>query len=208
MPRIISWGCGSPFVLFGIICVLCFGGFRAPLCQEEALAAAEKLETQNLFREWRKHSAAVRPMFELSANFQGWSSRESVKLSGCPKTPRVIDVIDVAWGARLHGSEPQDTVKQLTSNFWCNTSQAVQRKPWSFDHGGALTPGATWYSFSKDTVLDGEGFLRIQGMPIDVDRAGLHDEELRDLGGNAYPAPLIGAAMLALYYQPWAPWWA
>ena len=64
----------------------------------------------------------------------------------------------IGWGARLHGSEPQDTVKQLTSNFWFNTSQAVQRKPWSFDHGGALTPGATWYSFSKDTVLDGDDF--------------------------------------------------
>ncbi len=160
-----------------------------------------------MFREWRKHSGPIRQEFNVSNTFQGWSTRAGVQLRGVPKTPRVIDTIDCAWAGRLFHSSPTDTVAALTHNFWVNTSQAVQRRPWSFDHAGVITPRSSWYSFAKDVALDGIDSLRVQGLPINIETTGLEDEKLCDLAGNGYSCPVIAAALLALYWQPWAVWW-
>ncbi len=159
-----------------------------------------------MFREWRKHSGTVRDQLEISANFKGWSERSNVKLTGLPKPPRYVDVVDCAWAHRVSDSHPDATVRSLTENYWANPSQGIQRLPWTLK-GGCLTPRACWYSFEKECCLDGSDYLRIQGLPTWTELNGLSDNEVRDLGGDVYPCPLIATALLSLYYQPWACWW-
>ncbi len=166
----------------------------------------EQLEKDQLLKNWRKHSGDMRRSVGVSSEFAGWSQRPDKRLIGLPRLPRLVDVLDVAWGSRLMQAAPSETASSLAKDFWCNVSQAVQRTPWLFN-GGCLTPQAVWYAFERDVVLDGRDFFAIQGLPKNVKTAGLSDSNLRDLGGDSYSCPVIATGVLALYFQPFAQWW-
>ena len=141
----------------------------------------------------------------MSAAFNGWTGRADVKLDGVPQAPRVLDVLDCAWAHRL-ATHPRDaTSAQLARGFWANPSQAVQRRPWGTP--GCLTSSAVWYSFEKDTALDAEDCLRIQGLPTRIQRHGLSEAEAKNLAGEAFSCPVATMFTAAWYYLPWGAWW-
>jgi hypothetical protein len=99
----------------------------------------DQKEHQNLLRasdpaqkvgnKWLAHSATVKDRLGLPADFNGWVSRQDIQLKGVPRLPRVLDLLNVAYGARLLqlGGASDHEVRD---GFYCDLGQAVQRKPW------------------------------------------------------------------------------
>lgn len=164
----------------------------------------EKMSS-TLFKEWRKHSGALRQKLSISAGFKGWTRDSGASLCGLPAIDRVIDCIDVAWASRMAQFPIGTPLKVMKKDFWCNPSQGVQRKPWG--DKGTIAGSGIWYSYEHDTTLDGIDFLRLHGFPDLVDMRGISDNEAKDLGGEAYSLPISTAFATAFYYLPWGSWW-
>ena len=83
------------------------------------------------FPKWKQHSVALRTKFGFSRGWCPWSSRMDVQMRGGPRTPRCLDLIDIAWGVRLEQHKNQclsDT--ELRAGFFVDLSQGCERKPW------------------------------------------------------------------------------
>jgi hypothetical protein len=123
-----------------------------------------------------------------------------------PNLDRMHDCLNVCWGEALLAF-PQGTPKAtLVKGLWCNPSQAVQRRPWTREKG-TLTTGSLWYSYERDTTLDGHDFMRLHGHPALIDVGPLTEKDLKELGGEGFSAPIVSVFVAALYYLPWADWW-
>ncbi len=174
-------------------------------CKGDQLREATGTSSE-LFKQWRKHSAKVRAMVQVSPQFDGWSSRQGIRLAGFPRSERCLDALNVAWAARLmSATSKQVTSDELRQGYWVNVAQSVDRRPWGGP--GCLTTKGVWYSFERDFCLDGFDTLRLQGQPSDISAAGLGCGALKQLAGEAFFAPCIGNALLALYLSPYATWW-
>lgn len=180
----------------------CFGfAFRGEVANE-AEAAAEA--SNSAFKEWRKHSGKIHSAMGVSSNFKGWTGRPDVTLNGVPRTARCMDVLDMAWAHRLSLADRLASSSDLKADFWANVAQAVQRRPWGGP--GTLTTNGVWYSFQRDTVLDGLDAMRLQGLPPSG-LAGLSNSQKKELAGEAFNVPCMASFVAALYLQPFAEWW-
>ena len=62
---------------------------------------------------------------------QSQTSSVTPRLHGFGKTARTLDLVNVAWGARLgENVDGQETHNSLRAGFNCDTSQDVLREPW------------------------------------------------------------------------------
>jgi hypothetical protein len=140
----------------------------------------------------------------VSASFNGWTRRKDVHLVGFPKTDRALDVVDVAWAARM-AKMPRASPSDMKRGYWVNVAQQVHRRPWGGP--GCLTAGGVWYSFEHDCCLDGTDTLRLQGAPNNFVTRGLSSSQLKDLAGEAFFVGSAGTCIAALYLCPYGPWW-
>lgn len=100
----------------------------------------ERLEAEaNTFPKWKEHTAAVRNKMKFGRFWAPWTSREEVRLHGVPQTPRVKDLLNVAFGCRLEECEAGTGWHALLGDFVVDLSQAVERKPWG--EAGTFTTG-------------------------------------------------------------------
>ena len=71
-------------------------------------------------------------------------------MRGVPRTPRCLDLVNVAWGSRLRAAEGQElSDSQLRNGFFVDLSQGCDRHPWGdlsvFATGTALTRTLSTY---------------------------------------------------------------
>ena len=81
------------------------------------------------FPRWREHSIDERDNLEISRNFKPWTTRPDVKLKGVRVTPRVLELIDIAWAYRLAAADGSLEDMQLREGYFADVSQAVERHP-------------------------------------------------------------------------------
>ena len=86
-----------------------------------------------LFAKWKENSRKLRETFEMSRAWCPWTNASLAPLLRLvPMTPRVHELINIAWGARLSGNNPKQplTSAQLRKDFFVDISQDVLRRPW------------------------------------------------------------------------------
>ena len=91
--------------------------------------------------------------------------------------------------------------------FFVDASQCVSSRPWS-TMVPCITTTTVLYSFSADAVVNSHGQLAVMGHPVaEVPPAGLKEGEISDLVGESMFLPNIGSLMLAIWLNPFSPWW-
>ncbi len=86
---------------------------------------------------------------EMATEATPWT--ETARLVGVPTSPRMTDLLQVAYFAWL-----KQTTDPSKKPEWCvDISQGVERKPWS-EVPRTFGQTSLEYSFSLDRVLDGE----------------------------------------------------
>jgi hypothetical protein len=63
----------------------------------------DKMSMSDKYASWQAQSARVRGKLQISSAFEGWTGVENpvqAKLTGVPRLPRMLDIIDCAWAAR------------------------------------------------------------------------------------------------------------
>lgn len=154
---------------------------------------------------WQRHSCDMRCKLGLTMDAHPWTGRPDVALRGVHRTPRVLDVIDIAWATRIHA--PPEHVRQapqakrfelLTNNFFVNTSQQNLRKAWG--ELGTIATSTELYSFELDRAILPEELLSLQGHGHP--RVGsLSAAEMRSVAGEGMMVPVLAAALYALMLE-------
>ena len=127
---------------------------------------------------------------------------------GCPRTPGMVDVVNVCFAVRLkkYGCLSWTEARR---GWLARIDQCIQRGPW----GGCdcLLTGSMVYSYELDCVMTPEHHVAINGMP-----SGLNfefksmpgsDSGVRQLAGEALSCPCISIILMGLYCNDLAPWW-
>ena len=106
------------------------GGFKPKHKNQDAADYMNKIDKS--FPKWRDHSATVRHRHRMSSNWMPWSENSEFKpkLHSVAKTARVLELINVAWGARLGSNDGSLLFHDLRRNFFCDLSQSIEREPW------------------------------------------------------------------------------
>jgi len=175
---------------------------------QKAEAQCLQHNTSAVYQDWRKSSANVRSTIGVSADFRGWSSRPDISLIGIPKTPRVLDLLDIGWAIQLAKFGPPGSVTstQARRGLWANVTQTVQRKP--FGPPGCLATHSLWYSYEHDFTIDGQDALRLQGFPLgSAPKSSFTNAQLFDLAGEGFHAASVGSFLYAFLLNPYGPWW-
>ena len=91
------------------------------------------------FPKWTQHSEKARRHFGMSRYWRPWTAPSDASrvphLFGVSGGPRVIELLDIAWGARLTSNaaaapKEQMQVQDLKRDYYANISQSVDRSPW------------------------------------------------------------------------------
>jgi hypothetical protein len=184
---------------------------RPAVCLHEADLDTHEAKLQKnsrLYLQWTSHSAQVRAKLGISRDYDGWTrpgSLPGVVCRGVPRQPRMFDILNCAWAARLKSLGPGCGTDEARRNFFANPSQSVNRTPWS-EGAKTLCSSSFVYSFELDSLLSGMDMMRLQGWSS----AKLHrfsDGTLRDLAGEGFSLPCAGAVLYAFFLNPHAPWW-
>jgi hypothetical protein len=153
---------------------------------------------------WRNNSSSLRTQAGITVGHSPWTQRQGIELRGVPRLDRNIDMIDYRWAMRTKKKPKTDTAT-LKNNAWVNLLQQQSRH--DAMNPGCLTSGALYYSYDRDCLLDGEDFMRLQGAPEGSGGAA-SNRQLYNLGGEAFHAPSIAAAVYSYYLNGEAPWYA
>ena len=154
---------------------------------------------------WRKVSATQRTLIGAPKASTPWTQRKGVKLTGVvPNCPRQLDLIDLAWEARLAEARGGRRAEDLAVNYFVDLSQSAARKPWkkilcNFRANGHI------YSYQTDTCLTGEDELRLLGWPR-FHLAGVSPIDLLELAGSSGSVPLATIVMTGVVFNPWGSW--
>jgi hypothetical protein len=169
-----------------------------------SLYAARELD-----KDWRRHNSSICRKHGITDDYDGWSKRPDVLLSGVPRLPRVVQAIDSFWGIKAKMASKSIRAvgsAELKRNLWLDISQQVHRL-----HSGApgvLCTSGLWYSFEHDQCLDGEDVMTLQGFPRAVaSDTDFTSSEKRRLAGEAFHLGSFGIVAYAWYVNPWGRWW-
>ena len=151
--------------------------------------------------EWEAKSRAMRAKFKMSRQYAPWTGRKHnpPQLRGLPQTARVVEAVDIAWGAR---GKP-------TRKFpwWLDVSQCIGRSPFEA-RIPCLTTSTILYDYAEDCVRSSDDKLRLQGLLVSEAPFGcLSDSEKRDVAGEGMFAADVGAVLLAVFLCSSGPWW-
>lgn len=158
-------------------------------------------------RRWKEHAVNVRHEHNLPSRAQTWVSRPGVSLMAVPKTPRILETIDVCF-AYMRSKDPQASFRQVATSLFCDFSQSINRLPVR-QRMPTPTTSATIYSYELDRVVSPWATLRFLGWPCNLlgDSDSFPAAEQRRLSGNAFSVPISGMMSMLLYLNPHAPWW-
>ena len=101
--------------------------------------------------------------------------------------------------------------KDVLSQLWVDITQNVDRGHRGSREVPSFTTGSLAYSFAHDCTLSGQGQMRLLGWPSRPAALPLElysNSEARNLSGDAFAVPMACSAMLALFLNERAPWWA
>ena len=100
-------------------------------------------------------SVEMRSTLRCPHDYHAWTERECV--FGVEKTPRVIDLLDVAfWAYRLQSSEVHDK-RGSPVNWFCDLTSQVRDRPWGSDPLQMLS-STSLYSYALKSVVSLEVF--------------------------------------------------
>jgi hypothetical protein len=153
---------------------------------------------------WRNDSKNMRSKLKIAPNHRpytgGRNGKDKVALPGVPDSERMRDLLDVAWADRMKSGKG-------TSNFYCNVSEGVARKPWT-DGIKTFTTRACMYDFERARVISTIEVFAIHGYPVgDMDLDSCSEHELHTLVGQCMSLPCCATIEMAFFLNSFAPWW-
>ena len=141
----------------------------------------------------------------MSPHYRPWTC-QGKKLYNVPKTERVQEAIDIAWGSHSQRCVADD--KRFP--FYQDVSQCVSRHTWG-SSVPCITRSSLVYDFKRDQILSSKALLAMQGLPVpDMKLDSLPDvseADLRDLAGECMFLPSLGSILLAVFLNRDAVWW-
>ena len=149
---------------------------------------------------WQAQSRALRQELpEDIRHLRPWSLK--ARMQGLSKSDRVCESLDLAflfsWAARREAGLPCDD-DSIVTDLFCDTSQALQRKPWG--RMRTLCTSSACYSFSRDRLLLPCEALRSLGFGDCSFTDSLSSAEITDVAGcgMALPSAALPAMSLLL----------
>ena len=109
------------------------GGWLGFLHQADSDDEKELAEWDMTFAKWKENSLNTRAQLEMSRDWYPWTNKSPAPLLRLvPPQPRVLELINIAWGARLSSNDPRQplTAQELCKDYFVDISQDVARKPW------------------------------------------------------------------------------
>ena len=173
---------------------------QAERLTEEQSHMAKSPELQK----WRSRSLAIRHELQIPAQSTPWTSRPRVRLLGIPRTPRVMDCVDVCFAA-MQQKYPELSIEQLIKGMFCNTSQSVARLPVSRSFPTPCTSSVV-YSYEHDTLVSGRATMKLLGWPDSALPRDVSETLYKGLSGDGFSAPISSMLMTVFFANPWAPW--
>lgn len=126
---------------------------------DEESDGEEKVRQQE-WLQWKEHSLKTRYKLDMGPDAAPWTSDH--QLRGLPRTPRNLDIVQVAHWAWLRSTggigDKQDP------KWFVDTTQSVHRLPWG-PHPMSFNQATKLYSFELDRCLDAEDFREIFDFP-------------------------------------------
>ena len=149
----------------------------------------------------------MRNKLGMPINARPWTSLPHVQ---CRFTPREADAVDVAYFkvlARARGVSQDTSRTDLVKSLFVNASQNVDYSTVR-DVCPCIGRNAHIYSFERDCWLTGLVLLRSLGWNKRPCSEGLlSNAQLRELAGDGYSAPTIGALIYMFALNEKGPWW-
>jgi len=154
-------------------------------------------------KKWQEQSAELRRAIGMQMQAP-WTGRPAVVLQGLQRSPRMLDLIDIAYHmATKHAMSPVEKFAAV-QNLVVDVSQGLKFKPWHFDKLPCLTTSTTCYLFGRDRLLTEAEKFKVLGFP-DVVLSGLSKSATKDLIGDAmavYSIGLVASAMILVLQFP------
>ena len=123
---------------------------------------------------------------------------------GLPRTPRILDLLDIAACTRLNsqgGSRHGHTGSRFGS-FFVDTSQSHSRRCWTGAEGQnrTFTTSTELYHFGHDRIVLPWEMLLMLGFPgnVRVPR-DLNPRDLKTMIGNSMSLPSVGTLLWSLH---------
>ena len=133
------------------------------ISQDDSSDGEFMAEDKRKFAKWKGHSTDVRNALKIASQWSPWTDAGCKRrLRRVPQTARALDLLNVAWGARLMANQGM-LEADLVLGFYVDLSQGIERRPW-----GGLSVFATGL-----TVVEIVGFYVFTlpcGSPISAPR--------------------------------------
>ena len=147
---------------------------------------------------WSQQAVSLRQQLPWDLrNLKPWSKK--ARMQGLNKSARQCEMLDLAY---LHVQAAREeaglgvTTKEIISDLFVDTSQALVRKPWGFLR--TLTTSSAIYSFERDRLLLPHECLRMLGFSDFSFTDCLSNSELSDAVGCAMALPSVALPALSL----------
>ena len=117
---------------------------------------------------------------------------------------RQLDLLNVAFEARLREATRLRVPHDQLLEFWCDLSQSVARKPW----GAKLRPfrpRAQIFSYAAGRCVDGMDLMRMLGWPRSM-LAGISAGDLLHLASDGSFLPMVTLIQCLLWSNPHGTW--
>jgi hypothetical protein len=189
-----------------------------PAHQADEFTAMERGQRSEL-QKWKVHSAQTRSKMKVPHDFRPWA--QIAHFHGVPSgSERARELIEVGYVHVDKEAQRRANFKKnpqaykpgtLIQGFWCDISQAVQRKP--FGSLGVLHTNAWFYSYEHDIVLPGLFHVALNGFPSDLNWSMFGHSAIsqhaaaRQLMGESFSLPCGAQALTAAMLTKKAPWW-
>ena len=132
-----------------------------------------------------------------------WSARKEGTVHGLSESLRQLDLLNVAWEARVRAGKGKTTV-ELAADFWCDVSQSSSRRPWFAALKGVRGRGHL-YSFEAGRCIDGVESMQVLGWPRSV-LLGTPQGDVLHLAEHAAFLPIVTLVEAAMWANPFGDW--
>jgi hypothetical protein len=149
---------------------------------------------------WKDSALKVRSALGIHPDARPFT-RNHQTLSGIPKSCRVLESLDIAWGARH--------ALQRTLPFFCDLNPSIDRGNTFGPTLPCISQKSRIFDFSTKSVVTAPQMLLLLGLPAwDLELPNVSSTRLFSFVGEMMYAPSVGAIMLAHFLNPLAPWWS
>ena len=152
---------------------------------------------------WRQHSSAVRSSLNLPRTSMPWSEAGAA-LRGIGNSERKIDLVNVAWGARVQELGQRKSVQEMATNFWIDLGFSISRRPWS-QKLRAIHKNSQLYSYQYDRCLTGDDCMQINGWPQGYVR-GIPQTDLLSMAADGTSLPMVSVLQFVVWSNPFSDW--